>query len=57
MVRHGNRADRTGYGKLNMLGYSNEKLGHGTTCGELPTESAEMSLRYVIHRSENFCIS
>ena len=45
MVRHGNRADRTGYGTLNMLGYINQKLGHGATCGELPTESAEMSPR------------
>jgi hypothetical protein len=56
MLRHGNQADRTGYGKLSMLGYINEKLGYGSTCSELPTESAEMSPREVIHRSENFCI-
>jgi len=57
MVRHGNRADRTGYGKLRMLGCINAKFGDGSTCSELPTESAEMSLRWVVHRSENFCIS
>jgi len=45
IVRHENRADRTGFGKLSMLGYSNEKLGYGSTCSELPTESAEMSRR------------
>jgi len=45
MVCHGNRADRTGYGKLSMLGYINGKLGYGSTCSELPTERAEMSPR------------
>ena len=40
-----------------MLGYIDAKLGYGSTCSELPTESAEMSLRKVIDRSENFCIS
>jgi hypothetical protein len=44
MVHHEYRVDRTGYGKLSMLGYINEKLGYGSTCSELPTESAEMSL-------------
>jgi len=27
------------------LGYINETLGYGSTCCELPTESAEMSPR------------
>jgi hypothetical protein len=45
MVRQGNRANRTGDGKLSMLGYINEKLGYGSTCSELPTERAEMSPR------------
>ena len=45
MVRHGNRADRIGYGTLSMLGHINEKLDYGSTCSELPTESAEMSPR------------
>jgi hypothetical protein len=45
MVRHKNPADRTGYGKLGMLGFINEKLEYGSTCIKLPTESAEMSPR------------
>jgi hypothetical protein len=45
MVRHENRANQTGYGKLSMLGYINEKLGYVSTCRELLTESAEMSVR------------
>ena len=53
MVGHGNRGDRTGSGKVSKLRYINEKLVYGSTCGELPAESAGMSQRYVIHRSEN----
>ena len=57
MVGHGNRGDRTGYGKVSKLGYINEKLVYESTCSELPAESAGMSQRYVIHRSENMCFS
>jgi len=57
MLRHETRADWTGYGTLSMLGYINEKSGYVSTCSELPTECAEMSPCWVIHRSENSCIS
>jgi len=57
MVGHGNRGDRTGYGKVWKLGYINQKLVCGSTCSELPAKSAGMSLCYVIHRSENICFS
>jgi hypothetical protein len=42
MVGHGNRGDQTGYMKVNMLGYINEKLVYGSTSNELPAESAGM---------------
>jgi hypothetical protein len=45
MLRHENRADQTGYGKLSMSVYINEKFGYGSRCSALPTESAEMSVR------------
>jgi len=57
MVGHGNQADRTGYGNVSKLGYSNEKLAYGSTCSELPAESTGISQCYVIHRSENMCFS
>jgi len=53
MVGHGNQGDQTGYGKVGKLGYINERLVYGSTCSELPAESAGMSQRYIIHRSEN----
>jgi len=57
MVGHGNRGDQTGYGKVSKLGYINEKLVYGSICSKLPAEKAEMSQRYVIHRSENMSFS
>jgi len=57
MVGNGNQGDRTGYGKVSKLGYINEKLVYGDTFSELPAESAGMSQRYIIHRSENMCFS
>jgi len=45
------------YGKVSKLYYINEKLVYGSICSELPAENAEMSQRYVIHRSENMSLS
>jgi hypothetical protein len=42
---------------VRKLGYINKKLVDRSTCSELPAESAGLSQRYVIHRSENMCIS
>jgi len=57
MVGNGNQGDWTGYRKVSKLGYINQKLVYGYTFSELPAESAVMSQRYVIHRSENMCFS
>jgi len=42
---------------VRKLGYIDEKLEYGSTCGKLPAESAGMWQDYVIHRSETRCIS
>jgi hypothetical protein len=42
---------------VSALGYINEKLGYWSTCSELPAESTGMSQHYVIHCSENMCVS
>jgi len=57
MVGNENQGDRTGYGKVSKLGYIDEKLVYGYTFSDLPAESAGMSQRYVIHHSENMCLS
>ena len=57
MVGHANRREGTAYGKVRMLGYMNEKLVYGSTCGKLPAESAGMWQRYIIHHSQKMCIS
>jgi len=57
MVGHGNWGEGTGEGKVRKLGYINEKLVYGSTCGKLPAESTGMWQRYVIHCLENMCIS
>jgi len=57
MVCHGNQGDRTRYGKVSKGIYINEKLVYGSTCSKLPAESAGMSQRYNIHRSENMRFS
>ena len=44
-------------GTVSKLDYINEKLVYGSICSQLPAESAEMSLCYVIHRSENMYFS
>jgi hypothetical protein len=57
MVGHGYRGDQTGYGKVRKFCYINEKLVYGSICCELPAEKAEMSQRYIIHRSEDMSFS
>jgi hypothetical protein len=42
---------------VSNLGYINETLVYGSICSELPGESAGMSQRYIIHRSENMSFS
>jgi hypothetical protein len=42
MVRHGNRGEATGKGKIRKLGYIDKTLVYGSKCGKLPAESAGM---------------
>jgi hypothetical protein len=53
MLGHGNREDRTGYGKVSKLDYINEEWVYWSTWCELPAKYTGMSQRYSIIRSEN----